>query len=166
MSDLLVDFTGDAVETDAPRRAAWLRSPKTVIGLSIFGLFVVVAIFGPLLAPYDPTATSGDVLAHPSFAHLLGTTSEGQDVLSQVLVGARESMLVGIVAAVIGESLAIAVGITADPAIRLTDIADGVRHNVIDAIIQRANIEVSEVDISIDDIDLTASPIHPPAPAP
>jgi peptide/nickel transport system permease protein len=113
MSDLLIDFTGDAVETDAPRRAMWFRSPKTVVGLSVFGAFVVIAIFGPLLAPYDPTATSGDVLAHPSAAHLLGTTSEGQDVLSQILVGARESMLVGIVAAVIGESLAIAVGITA-----------------------------------------------------
>lgn len=113
MSDLLVDFADENVETEPPRRSIWLRSPKTVVGLSILGVFVLMAVFGPLVAPYNPTSTSAHLLAHPSARHLLGTTSEGQDVLSQVLVGARQSMLVGVVAAVIGETLAIAVGMTA-----------------------------------------------------
>lgn len=114
MSELLVGFSGEVTETEAPRRSVWLRSPKTIVGLSILGVFVAMAIFGPLIAPYDPSATSTSaLLAPPSASHLLGTTTEGQDVLSQLLVGARDTMLVGIVAALIGESLAILIGITA-----------------------------------------------------
>ena len=112
MTDLLPDIIGDEIDTDPVRRANWLRSPKTIVGLSILGVFALLAIFGPLIAPDDPTASSSAILAHPSASHLLGTTSEGQDVLSELLVGARDSMLVGIVAALIGESLAIVVGIT------------------------------------------------------
>jgi peptide/nickel transport system permease protein len=114
MTDILIGVSGDALESDPPRRSLWLRSPKTIVGLSILGVFLGMAIFGPLIAPYDPSATSANaLLSHPTSAHLLGTTTEGQDVLSQLLVGARDTMLVGIVAAVIGESIAIAVGITA-----------------------------------------------------
>jgi peptide/nickel transport system permease protein len=114
MSELLVGLSADAAETERSGRSAWLRSPKTVVGLSILGVFVLMAIFGPLVAPYDPTATSATaLLSSPSTAHLLGTTTEGQDVLSQLLVGARDTMLVGILAAVIGETLAIVIGITA-----------------------------------------------------
>jgi peptide/nickel transport system permease protein len=113
MTDILLELPGDATEAEGPRRSLWLRSPKTIIGLSILGLFVAMAIFGPLIAPYDPNATNAPLLAPPSASHLLGTTAQGQDVLSQLLVGARDTMLVGIVAAVIGESLAIIIGITA-----------------------------------------------------
>jgi peptide/nickel transport system permease protein len=96
----------------APTRSAWLRSPKTFVGLGILGTFAIMAIIGPTVSPYDPTAPSDVILAPPSAAHLLGTTSTGQDVLSQLLTGARLSMLVGVVAALIGEALAIIVGIT------------------------------------------------------
>jgi peptide/nickel transport system permease protein len=114
MTDFLVEFAVDPIEVDARKRSTWRRSPKTIIGLSILGVFVLLAIFGPLIAPYNPTTTSGTgLLSSPSAAHLLGTTDEGQDVLSQLLVGARDTMLVGIVAAVIGEALAIVIGITA-----------------------------------------------------
>jgi peptide/nickel transport system permease protein len=99
--------------TETAKRSAWLRSPKTVAGLVIFGAFVLMAIVGPFVAPYNPSATSTSFLSPPSLDHLLGTTAQGQDVLSQLLTGARYSMLVGIVAAGIGESLAIIVGITA-----------------------------------------------------
>ena len=99
--------------TETAKRSAWLRSPKTVAGLVIFGAFVIMAIVGPSLAPYNPSATLTSFLSPPSLDHLLGTTAQGQDVLSQLLTGARYSMLVGIVAAGIGESLAIIVGITA-----------------------------------------------------
>ena len=91
MTDLLPDIIGDEIDTDPVRRANWLRSPKTIVGLSILGVFALLAIFGPLIAPDDPTASSSAILAHPSASHLLGTTSEGQDVLSELLVGARDS---------------------------------------------------------------------------
>lgn len=92
---------------------AWARSPKVLVGAGLIGVFVLLAIIGPMIAPYDPSSTSGATTVPPSAAHLLGTTSTGQDVLSQVLVGARQSMLVGFVAAIIGEALAVVIGITA-----------------------------------------------------
>jgi len=71
----------------------------------------VMAVFGELLAPYDPTASSRDVLASPSWSHPLGTTENGSDVLSQLMVGARVSMLVGFAAGLISALLGTAVGL-------------------------------------------------------
>ncbi len=112
MSTLPVALDVDAT-VHTPTRRAWLQSPKTAVGVTILGLFVIMAIVGPSIAPYDPTAPGDLILAPPSAAHLLGTTSSGQDVLSQLLTGARLSMVVGVAAAAIGEALAIVVGITA-----------------------------------------------------
>ena len=55
------------------------------ISIAIIALFVFIAIFGTVLAPYDPNASSLDVLAPPSFDHILGTTENGADVFSQIL---------------------------------------------------------------------------------
>jgi len=110
----LVDVPG-TVRTDVPvhrRRPAWLRSPKVMIGLALLGFFAIVAFIGPYIAPSDPSATGGDALSGPSPAHWLGTTSVGEDVLSQLLAGTRLSLQVGFTAAVIAEVLAILVGIT------------------------------------------------------
>src|SRR6266545_677611 len=110
----LVDVHG-TVRTDVPvhrRRPAWLRSPKVMIGLPLLGFFAIVAFIGPYIAPSDPSATGGDALSGPSPAHWLGTTSVGEDVLSQLLAGTRLSLQVGFTAAVIAEVLAILVGIT------------------------------------------------------
>jgi peptide/nickel transport system permease protein len=92
------------------RRA--LESKRGRFSLVVLALFVIVAIFGSLLAPDDPNASSTDVLAGPSSAHLLGTTEVGSDVLSQLLVGARVSIVVGFSAAVISAVLGAAVGLT------------------------------------------------------
>jgi peptide/nickel transport system permease protein len=81
------------------------------IGLGIVGLFVFIAIFGSLLAPYDPNASSLDTLASPSWSHVLGTTENGADVFSQLLVGARVSIVVGFAAALISAVLGSAVGL-------------------------------------------------------
>lgn len=89
------------------------RSPKIIAGLAILGLFVVMTVIGPWVAPYDPSADSTDVLAGMSAHHLLGTTQQGQDVLSQVLVGARSTVLVGLVAGAIATVLAVIVGVSA-----------------------------------------------------
>lgn len=73
-----------------------LRSPMALTGLSIIGLLIVVAIFAPLIAPYDATAVSGPALAAPSGAHLLGTNDVGVDILSQLIVGTRDVLEVAI----------------------------------------------------------------------
>lgn len=97
-----------------PRRSfPLLRSGKAVAGTAVFGCFVVLAVIGPWIAPHDPSATGGPVLQSPSGEHLLGTTQSGQDVLSQLLVGARTSMLVGLVSAVFATVIAVVVGVTA-----------------------------------------------------
>jgi peptide/nickel transport system permease protein len=88
-----------------------LSSTRGRFSLAIIGLFVCMAIFGALLAPYDPYASSTDVLAPPSTEHWLGTTEQGSDVLSQLLVGARVSIVVGFAAAVISSVLGAAVGL-------------------------------------------------------
>ena len=88
-----------------------LESKRGRFSLAVIALFVFIAIFGSLLAPYDPYASSTDVLAPPSRDHLLGTTEVGSDVLSQLLVGARVSIVVGFAAAVISAVLGAAVGL-------------------------------------------------------
>ena len=60
------------------------------IGLGVLGLFVFVGVFGSALAPDNPDASSLDILAKPSTDHWLGTTEQGSDVFSQLLVGALE----------------------------------------------------------------------------
>jgi peptide/nickel transport system permease protein len=92
-------------------RTLW-ASRRGRMALIVLGVFLFVAIFGSLLAPYDPEASSTDVLAAPSSEHWLGTTEVGSDVFSQLLVGARVSMVVGISAAIISAVLGTAVGLT------------------------------------------------------
>ena len=77
----------------------------------LLALFAFLAVFGAALAPYDPLASSTAVLEPPSASHLLGTTEQGSDVLSQLMVGARVSIVVGFAAAIISAVLGAAVGL-------------------------------------------------------
>jgi peptide/nickel transport system permease protein len=97
------------------------KSPKILLGLGVLLFFVALAAIGPLLAPYDPTATSADLLAGPSAAHWLGTTQAGQDVLSQLLVGARSTVVVGFLAGTIATVLSVVIGVCAGYFGGLTD---------------------------------------------
>lgn len=90
-----------------------LRSPLTLSGLVIVLVFLVLAVIAPWISPYDPSAVSDTTLAGPSASHWLGTTQNGQDVLSQMLYGARASMLVGVGSAVLTTVLSVLVGVTA-----------------------------------------------------
>jgi peptide/nickel transport system permease protein len=63
--------------------------PGPSLGALLVALFLLVAIFGPLFAPYSPTVETGPMLAAPSRAHLLGTDQSGYDLLSEVLYGGR-----------------------------------------------------------------------------
>ena len=80
-------------------------------GIGVLALTIFVAIFGNLIAPYDPYASSTDVLASPSWSHILGTTENGSDVFSQLLVGTRVSVIVGFAAALISAVLGSIVGL-------------------------------------------------------
>lgn len=92
--------------------ATLLNSMRMRLGLSIFALFALVAIFGPLIIRTDPQAMSAAVLQPPSAAHLLGTTQTGQDVLAQLVNGARTSLTVGFVAGIIATALSVIFGVT------------------------------------------------------
>ena len=90
-----------------------LRFWKIRLGLGIIGLFVLVAIFAPLIAHQDPEAFSYDALQPPSLAHLLGTTQTGQDVFSQMVYGTRVTLLVGFSVGLIATAFSVIIGLTA-----------------------------------------------------
>jgi peptide/nickel transport system permease protein len=105
------------------RRLAW--------PLAAVGAILLLALFSPLLAPYDPAAQNVAArLAAPSLAHPLGQDEFGRDVLSRLLVGARASLRVALVSAVIAGAIGIAIGLVGGYfggivelfTIRLTDI--------------------------------------------
>ncbi len=91
----------------------WPRSPKVLLGLGILGFFIVLTVVGPYLAPYNPNSTVFAANLTPSAHHWLGTTSLGQDIFSQLLVGARATMVVALVAGVVATALSVIVGIAA-----------------------------------------------------
>ena len=94
----------------------WRNLPlKAKIGVWLFGFFVLAAIIGPEVAPYDPSYANPDpalLQAHPSAQHLLGTTQTGQDVLSQLLVGIRLTIELALLVGVIATALSVIVGVT------------------------------------------------------
>ena len=77
------------------------RERKAMVGLLIVGLLVLLALVGPAIAPYDPDRSDFGPLVAPSPAHPLGTDSYGRDLLSRLLIGARVSVSVGILAALL-----------------------------------------------------------------
>jgi peptide/nickel transport system permease protein len=96
--------------TDRSVRELLFSTWRGRIGLGVLGLFVFLAVFGSAIAPDDPDASSLDILAKPSTDHWLGTTEQGSDVFSQLLVGARVSIEVGFAAAAISAVLGATVG--------------------------------------------------------
>src|SRR5215213_2231340 len=76
------------------RRLRFVATPKAAFGLATVAFFVLFAVIGPWVAPYDPSARSRDLLLPPSADHLFGTTHLGQDIFSQILVGTRGVMFV------------------------------------------------------------------------
>lgn len=92
---------------------AMFSNPKSATGLAILGVFAIVAIFAPWIAPYDPEAQNLDAtLESPSLQHLLGTTHIGQDVFSQLVYGTRGVLVVGFLATTMATVVAIIVGVT------------------------------------------------------
>jgi peptide/nickel transport system permease protein len=108
---LEVDPETPVAVSDRSVREVLLDTRRGKFGLAVLGLFIFLAIFGEAIAPDDPDASSLDVLAPPSSDHWLGTTESGADVFSQVLAGARISIVVGFAAAIISAVLGATVGL-------------------------------------------------------
>lgn len=87
------------------------KNKLAMIGLGIVILVILVAVFAPLIAPYDEYAqdSSRRFLA-PCLQHLFGTDNYGRDILSRVMIGSRVSLLVGVVATSIATVVGIALG--------------------------------------------------------
>jgi len=115
----ILPITADtaALPQEDARPGRWRRMPaKAKVGAVLLGLFVLAAIIGPLVAPYDPgfqNPAPGLSLHAPYGAHLLGTTQTGQDVLSQLLTGIRLTGELAVIVGVVATALSVIVGVTA-----------------------------------------------------
>jgi peptide/nickel transport system permease protein len=81
-----------------------------VMGLTLLGLLVLVAVFAPLLSPHDPRAITGRTVEAPSARHWLGTDNPGRDLFAQLLFGARTSLAVAVVTASLALTGAVLIG--------------------------------------------------------
>jgi peptide/nickel transport system permease protein len=97
--------------------SAFRRKPMAIIGTIMLLTVILVAIFAPLVAPYDPKqrvqVEPSDILAPPDAQHLLGRDDAGKDVLSQLIYGARISLLVGFVSSFVSMFIGTSVGMIA-----------------------------------------------------
>jgi peptide/nickel transport system permease protein len=105
-------------------RSVWRmvrRNPVTATGFAIILMFIAIAILAPLIAPYGATEVDPSaVLESPSWSHLFGTGTFGEDIFSRVLYGARYDLAIGfgavLIGLVIGCAIGAAAGFFADPA--------------------------------------------------
>ena len=96
------------------RARQFLHSKVGMAGASILLLWIVVAIFAPLIAPDNPVAVvPNSILQAPSLHHLFGTDDLGSDVFSRVVFGARYSLVAGLMIVLIGAVVGISVGVIA-----------------------------------------------------
>src|SRR5665647_2282933 len=122
--------TGGQDDVESPARRALRRLVKrkgAVTGMVVIAIFVLLAVFAPLIAPYDPIATSWSLVRKPPSAlHWFGTDDLGRDILARVIHGARASLMAGAI------SVGIALGIGVP-----FGLLSGYRGGFIDALISR-----------------------------
>jgi peptide/nickel transport system permease protein len=99
-----------------------LSQPKAVFGIVILSIFILMAIFAPLIAPGDPNRFVARPNQPPSTTYWLGTTGQGQDVFHQLVWGARVSLFVGFMVGFWTTLIGLVMGMTAA---YLGGIADG-----------------------------------------
>jgi peptide/nickel transport system permease protein len=89
------------------------RNPAGILGFVLVGIFVLLAIFAPLVAPHGPRAVVApltDAFARPSGDHLLGLDQQSRDELSRIIYGARFSLVVGVISVAVGLSIGLVLG--------------------------------------------------------
>ncbi len=96
---------------------AWRRfrhHPPALVGLGIILTFVLLAIFAPLISPYDPVAQDlSSAVQSPSAQHWFGTDQLGRDVATRLMYGTRISLLIGVLAVAIGLVIGVPLGMIA-----------------------------------------------------
>ncbi|MDQ7906880.1 ABC transporter permease [Phytohabitans sp. ZYX-F-186] len=112
------DERGVSLWREAMRRLR--RNPAAIVGAVILAAFVLVAVIGPFLVPYEPTDTIGvrekvvssghGIIPGPSADHWLGYDHQGRDEFSRMVVGARQTLIVGIVSTLIGLTIGVLIG--------------------------------------------------------
>lgn len=99
----------DAQAPDAWWKIIW-SSKKARVGIVIVAVYILIAVFAPLIAPHDPANADFVPLAGPSAENWLGTTTNGQDIASQLIYGSRVSMLVGLFGGLLATVIALLIG--------------------------------------------------------
>jgi len=127
----VIPIQGAMAQPVRRRRFLFLRNGKAATGTVLLGIYVILGVIGPWIAPYDPSARSNDLVQPPSAAHWFGTTHLGQDVFSQILDGTRSVMYVGFLAGFIATTLSVLIGVTAGYLGGKTDDSLSVLTNVI-----------------------------------
>lgn len=133
----IAEIEARELQLDAPSglwREAWQRlrrNPGALVGFGLVGFFLVIAIFAPLIAPFDPRAQDlsllqGGCCPGPSAEHWFGVDDLGRDEFSRIVYGARYSLLIGIVAVSVGLSCGLVLGAIA-----------GYMGGVVDSVIMR-----------------------------
>ena len=102
-------------ELESPARRALrrlLRRKGAVVGLVVIATFIVLAVFAPLLSPYDPIATSWTLVRKPPSAqHWFGTDDLGRDIFGRVIYGARASLTAGVISVGIALLIGVPLGL-------------------------------------------------------
>src|SRR4029079_1766165 len=115
---------------ESPARRALrrlLRRKGAIVGLVVIATFIVLAVFAPLLSPYDPIATSWTLVRKPpSMQHWFGTDDLGRDIFGRVIYGARASLTAGVISVGIALLIGVPLG-----------LLSGYRGGFIDALISR-----------------------------
>ena len=118
----VVELESREIEMEAPSglwREAWhrlIRNPAAIVGFVLVAIFVGIAVFAPLIAPYGPretVAALSDSLQAPSWHHLAGLDEQSRDEFSRVVYGARFSLVIGLVAVTTGLSVGLVLGAVA-----------------------------------------------------
>jgi peptide/nickel transport system permease protein len=127
---VLLTSADASADWQSPARRALrrlLRRKGAVVGLSVIAVMIVLALFAPLIAPYDPIATSWSLVRKPpSLLHWFGTDDLGRDVLSRVIYGTRASLMAGAISVSIAFGVGVPIG-----------MLSGYRGGFIDALISR-----------------------------
>ena len=90
------------------------RNPRMIIGGTLILMLLFVAVFAPIIAPYDPIKVDvAEALKPPGASHFFGTDDLGRDVFSRVLWGSRVSLSVGLISVTIGFLVGVTVGLLA-----------------------------------------------------
>ena len=119
-----------AADWQSPARRALhrlFRRKGAVVGLVVIAVMIVLALLAPLLAPYDPIATSWTLVRKPPSAlHWFGTDDLGRDILSRVIYGTRASLMAGAISVGIAFGVGVPIG-----------LLSGYRGGFVDALISR-----------------------------